>query len=64
VPPVGLVASLTFTDQHYKAISGFIAPQEIRIDRRSPEFNVSAFKGRGGLDPLGVDVHALLVPDA
>lgn len=27
VPPVGLVASLTFTDQHYKAIVEFMAPQ-------------------------------------
>jgi len=27
VPPVGLVASLTFTDQHYKAIADFMAPQ-------------------------------------
>ena len=26
-PPVGLVASLTFTDQHYKAIVEFMAPQ-------------------------------------
>src|SRR5215472_12238915 len=27
LPPVGLVASLTFTDQHYKAIADFMAPQ-------------------------------------
>src|SRR3989440_2794421 len=27
LPPVGLVASLNFTDQHYKAIAEFMAPQ-------------------------------------
>ena len=27
LPPVALVASLTFTDQHYKAIAEFMAPQ-------------------------------------
>src|SRR5579862_4170035 len=27
VPPVALVASLTFTEQHYKAIADFMAPQ-------------------------------------
>ena len=27
LPPVALVASLTFTDQHYKAIADFMAPQ-------------------------------------
>src|SRR4029079_1347816 len=27
LPPVALVASLTFTDQHYKSIADFIAPQ-------------------------------------
>ena len=26
-PPVALIASLTFTDQHYKAIAEFMAPQ-------------------------------------
>ena len=47
VPPVGLVASLTFTDQHYKAIAEFIAPQgKFGLIDDPPEFNVSAFKGK------------------
>jgi len=41
MPPVGLVASLTFTDHHYKAIAEFIAPQG-----KYGEFNVSVFKGK------------------
>ena len=47
VPPVGLVASLTFTDQHYKAIADFIAPQgKFGLIDDPPEFTVSAFKGK------------------
>ena len=47
VPPVGLVASLTFTDQHYKAIADFMAPQgKFGLIDDPPEFNVSAFKGK------------------
>ena len=47
VPPVALVASLTFTDQHYKAIADFMAPQgKFGLIDDPPEFNVSAFKGK------------------
>ena len=47
LPPVALVASLTFTDQHYKAIAEFIAPQgQFGLIDDPPEFNVSVFKGK------------------
>jgi zinc-binding alcohol dehydrogenase family protein len=47
VPPVALVASLTFTDQHYKAIADFMAPQgKFGLIDDPPEFNVGAFKGK------------------
>jgi zinc-binding alcohol dehydrogenase family protein len=47
LPPVALVASLTFTDQHYKAIAEFMAPQgKFGLIDDPPEFNVSAFKGK------------------
>ena len=47
LPPVALVASLTFTDQHYKAIADFMAPQgKFGLIDDPPEFNVSAFKGK------------------
>ncbi|MEH2543120.1 zinc-binding alcohol dehydrogenase family protein [Bradyrhizobium sp. AZCC 1699] len=47
VPPVALVASLTFTDQYYKAIADFIAPQgKFGLIDDPPEFTVSAFKGK------------------
>jgi zinc-binding alcohol dehydrogenase family protein len=47
LPPVGLVASLTFTDQHYKAIAEFMAPQgKFGLIDDPPEFTMSAFKGK------------------
>jgi len=47
VPPVALVASLTFTDQHYKAIADLMAPQgKFGLIDDPPEFNVSVFKGK------------------
>ena len=47
LPPVALVASLTATDQHYKAIVDFMAPQgKFGLIDDPPEFNVSAFKGK------------------
>ena len=47
LPPVALVASLTFTDQHYKAIAEFIAPQgQFGLIDDPAEFNVSVFKGK------------------
>jgi zinc-binding alcohol dehydrogenase family protein len=47
LPPLALVASLTFTDQHYKAIADFMAPQgRFGLIDDPPEFNVSAFKGK------------------
>jgi zinc-binding alcohol dehydrogenase family protein len=47
LPPVALVASLTFTEQHYKAIAEFIAPQgKFGLIDDPPEFNVSVFKGK------------------
>jgi zinc-binding alcohol dehydrogenase family protein len=45
--PVGLVASLTYTDQHYKTIAEFVAPQgRFGLIDDPPEFNVAAFKGK------------------
>ena len=47
VAPVALVASLTFTDQHYKAIADLMAPQgKFGLIDDPPEFNVSVFKGK------------------
>jgi NADPH2:quinone reductase len=47
LPPVALVASLTFTEQHYKAMAEFIAPQgKFGLIDDPPEFNVSVFKGK------------------
>jgi NADPH2:quinone reductase len=47
VPPVALVASLTFTDQHYKAIAELMAPQgKFGLIDDPGEFNVSVFKGK------------------
>src|SRR5947199_3241411 len=46
-PPVGLIASLTSTDQHYKALAEIIAPQgQFGLIDDPPEFNVSVFKGK------------------
>jgi zinc-binding alcohol dehydrogenase family protein len=47
LPPVALVASLTNTDQHYKALADLMAPQgRYGLIDDPPEFNVSAFKGK------------------
>jgi zinc-binding alcohol dehydrogenase family protein len=47
VPPVALVASLTNTDQHYKAIAELMAPQgKYGLIDDPPEFNVGVFKGK------------------
>src|SRR3954469_4842036 len=47
LPPVALVASLTFTDQHYKSIAEFMAPQgKFGLIDDPPEFTMSAFKGK------------------
>jgi NADPH2:quinone reductase len=47
LPPVALVASLTFTDQHYKAIAEFMAPQgRFGLIDDPPEFTMSLFKGK------------------
>ncbi len=47
VAPVGLVASLTFTEQHYKAIAEFMAPQgKFGLIDDPAEFAIGAFKGR------------------
>src|SRR5580704_4301479 len=44
VPPVGLVASLTNTEQHYKALADIIAPQgKFGLIDDPQEFNVSVF---------------------
>jgi zinc-binding alcohol dehydrogenase family protein len=46
-PPVALVASLTSTDQHYKAIAEFMAPQgKFGLIDDPGEFTASAFKGK------------------
>jgi NADPH2:quinone reductase len=47
VAPVALIASLTNTDQHYKALADIIAPQgKYGLIDDPPEFNVSVFKGK------------------
>jgi zinc-binding alcohol dehydrogenase family protein len=47
LPPVALVASLTFTDQHYKAIAEFMAPQgRFGLIDDPAEFAMSVFKGK------------------
>src|ERR1700742_3427187 len=47
LPPIGLVASLTATDQHYKAIAELMAPQaKYGLIDDPPEFNVAVFKGK------------------
>jgi zinc-binding alcohol dehydrogenase family protein len=46
-PPVGLVASLTSTGEHYKAIAEFMAPQgKYGLIDDPAEFNVAVFKGK------------------
>jgi zinc-binding alcohol dehydrogenase family protein len=46
-PPVALIASLTNTDQHYKALADIIAPQgKFGLIDDPPEFNVAVFKGK------------------
>ncbi len=47
VPPVALIASLTNTEQHYKALAAIIAPQgKFGMIDDPQEFNVSVFKGK------------------
>jgi len=47
VAPVALIASLTNTDQHYKALADVIAPQgKYGLIDDPAEFNVSVFKGK------------------
>ena len=46
-PPVALIASLTNTDQHYKALAELIAPQgKFGLIDDPLEFNVAVFKGK------------------
>ncbi|XUM20533.1 zinc-binding alcohol dehydrogenase family protein [Bradyrhizobium oligotrophicum S58] len=47
LPPVALIASLTHTDQHYKAIADFMAPQgKFGLIDDPAEFSLAAFKGK------------------
>jgi zinc-binding alcohol dehydrogenase family protein len=47
LPPVALVASLTYSDQHYKAIADFMAPQgRFGLIDDPPELSIAAFKGK------------------
>jgi zinc-binding alcohol dehydrogenase family protein len=47
LPPVALVASLTATEQHYKAIAEFMAPQgKFGMIDDPAEFTFSVFKGK------------------
>ena len=47
LPPVALIASLTMTDQHYKALAEIIAPQgRFGLIDDPAEFSVGAFKGK------------------
>ncbi len=53
---------------HRPALQGDRRPHraagQVRSDRRSPGIQRQRLQGQGGLGPLGIDVHALLVPDA
>jgi zinc-binding alcohol dehydrogenase family protein len=47
LPPVGLIASLTNTEQHYKTLADIIAPQgKFGLIDDPGEFNVGVFKGK------------------
>lgn len=47
LPPAALIASLTMTDQHYKALADIIAPQgRFGLIDDPAEFSVTAFKGK------------------
>jgi NADPH2:quinone reductase len=47
LPPVALIASLTGTEQHYKALAEIIAPQgRFGLIDDPAEFSISAFKGK------------------
>jgi zinc-binding alcohol dehydrogenase family protein len=47
LPPAGLIASLTNTEQHYKALAEIIAPQgKYGLIDDPAEFNVGVFKGK------------------
>ena len=47
LPPVALIASLTNTEQHYKALADIIAPQgKFGLIDDPQEFNVAVFKGK------------------
>ena len=60
LPPVALIASLTNTEQHYKALADIIAPQgKFGLIDDPAGIQRQRLQGQGGLDPLGVDVHAL-----
>ena len=44
---MALVASLTFTDQHYKSIAEFMAPQgKFGLIDDPPELSIAVFKGK------------------
>lgn len=47
LPPVALIASLTGTEQHYKALADIIAPQgKFGLIDDPTEFSMAAFKGK------------------
>jgi NADPH2:quinone reductase len=47
LPPVALVASLTFSEQHYRAIAEFMAPQgKFGLIDDPAEFSIGAFKSK------------------
>jgi NADPH2:quinone reductase len=47
LPPVGLITSLTNTDQHYKTLAEIIAPQgKFGLIDNPPEFDIAPFKDK------------------
>lgn len=47
LPPVALVASLAYSDQHYKAIADLMAPQgRFGLIDDPPDLSIAAFKGK------------------
>ncbi len=57
VDPVGLVASLTFTEQHYRDVANIIAPQgRFGLIDDPAEFNIAVFKSKA------VSIHRARCP--
>lgn len=64
VPPVALIAALTNTEQHFAALADVVAPQgKLGLIDDPGVAQCQSPEGQGGIAALGIDVHALIVPD-